>query len=424
MQVVTSDANDGRKTPHDIKQITEHPTNQTDSHPPSYTLPCTSNNTTATRPSNLHCTSKDASLNSPALTPGNGHPQIPTPPTPYNMSPVTSHPNYAGSPIVSMMNHASPVLTPPGDLALQNYPPLPPPESLLSCNFDDIPSYSSSSMINPMCDGGSLHSHHSLSAHARSILPLPIPPPPYPFSSSLTSCNIVLSSQISYSMDHHIHTPLPPSSNNTPVDFISPLTLSMNPHSKPLLPVSSEISSIVGGGPISPTISPITNSDCSLADASPLTQQDSMALPTPPSTLQMKRNFPSASSTASHPDNLTLPNEATSLNTSFSSLQRVSSPINATDLQEKDWELFSNSLCPVIQTHHDMWGAPDTQILPSDSVTRNKAVANTSITTAGTSSSSQQYSAVYGVEFSPSYNPEVSNNQSFTISSVTNGAKQ
>ena len=349
------------------------------------------------------------------------------------MSPVTSHPtlaaSYAGSPIISMMNHA--LTSPGGDLALQNYPPLPPPESLLSCNFDDPSSYSSSSV---MCDtsGSSLqHSLHSLSTHARSICPLPIvSPPPYSFSSTtLTSCNIVLSSHI-YSMDHHhhIHTHLPPpSTSTTPADFINPLTLSMTPsHSKPLLPVSTEMpAAIVGSGPsgsISPTISPITNSDCSLADASPLTQQDNMTLQATPSTL---RNFSSTSSIASHPDN---PNEATSLNTSISSLQRVSSPINATDLQEKDWELFSNSLCPVIQTHHDMWTVPadtaTTEILSGDGVTRSKAVANTTITTTGSSSSSQQYSNVYGVEFSPSYNSEVSNSQPFTMNSVTNGAKQ
>ena len=367
-----------------------------------------------TRPSHLQCNSQDSPLKSPALalTPGNGHSQLPTPP-PY-ISPVTTHPelgNFAGSPVVSMMSHASSsdvVLTPPSDLSLQNYPPLPPPESLLTGSFHIEPG---GYFVNPLCEGTSLHNLHSLSARPRGATSVIPPPPPY---SSLTSCNIVMSSQISYTMEY------PTTTTSAFVDPLSLKILPMHPYTKPvLLPTSETATLLTSGGPssVSPALSPITNSDCSLADTSPLMQD--VALPAPPD-FPSERNFTSTSSAMSRRtrDNLSIQIKGPSLiDTTLNSLQSASSPIHATDpvaltdLQEKDWELFSNSLCPVIQTDHDTW-AP--QLPPS--TFSNKAGPGASIS----GSSSTRYAATCEVGYTPY---SIGNTQSYPVSSVSNGAK-
>ena len=374
-----------------------------------------SNSVTTSRPLHLQCNTRDPPLKSPALalTPGNGHSQLPTPPPPY-VSPMTSYPameNYAGSSVASVMSHAASVdvvLTPPSDLGLQNYPPLPPPESLLTGSFHEAAGYSSTT-VGPVCDSASLHTIHTLSARARSVTPLIPPPPPY---STLTSCNIVLSSQISYTMDH------PPTTN-----IIDPLSLRIIPMNTQLKsrppPPTSEAVVLASGGPssASPTLSPITSSDCSLTDTSPLTQD--VALPIPPA-LPAERGFPSTTCSAQvskHPDNISHQTKGLTLvNSAPSVLQSATDPVALTELQEKDWELFTTSLCPVIQTDHDMWAA-DTPQLPPTTFSSSKA-AHTSSSASVTRASSQHYSTAYNVGYIVPYT-----NQHYPVNSISNGAK-
>ena len=365
--------------------------------------PHTEHNSTSstTRPSRLHCDTQEPPLKSPvlALTPGNGHSQLPTPPP--HVSPVTSLPatgNFVGSSsIVRIMSHSSTevVLTPPGDTGLQNYPPLPPPDTLLAGAFHEPGGY--------LCDSASLHS-----LHVRSITQTIPPPPPYSFGTKLSSNDTMLSSQLLYTMDQ-----VPTSS----IAFIDSLSASDAPHSKQFPPSSeTAVSSLAGGGvpsSASPTLSPITNSDCSLADASPLTQD--ITLPAEPT-------FPSTSSaTSGQPSALSLRNEGrSSLTSPLIASHSVSSPIHATDpvaltdIHDKEWEdVFSNSLCPVIQTDPIMWAAN-----PSPMLANSSASSKVSSHALNTGTSARHYTAVDSVGYFPQYS-----SASNPVSSVSNGAK-
>ena len=353
-----------------------------------------SNTSSTTRLSRLHCNTQEPPLKSPtlALTAGNGHSQLPTPPP--HVSPVTSLPatgNFVGSSIVSIMSHSSTevVLAPPGDIGLQNYPPLPPPDSLLAGSFHEPGGY--------MCDSPSLHS-----LHVRSITHT-IPPPPYSFGAKLSSSDTVLSSPLLYTMDH-----VPTGS----IAFIDSLNASNGPHSKPFPPSSeTAVSSLAGVGPSSgsPTLSPIANSDGSLAEASPLATDVALA---------------AEPTTSGQPGALSLRNEGgSSLSSPLIASHSVSSPIHATDpvaltdIHDKEWEdVFSNSLCPVIQTDPIMWAASPSPML-ANSATSSKARSRAS----DTGMSSQRYAAIDSVGYFPQYSS--GNAGSNPVSSISNGAK-
>lgn len=374
----------GRDSPH---------SNTDEQSPSTESVSEHANGSSPARPSHLPCNSQDIPL-SPALalTPGNGHPQLPTPPP--HVSPMTSLPatgNFVDSPIVNMMRQSSTdmVMSPPEDLGLHNYPPLPPPESLLAGSFREQSSYSSTA-VSPIAP---LHSLHSLSVQGK------FPPPPYSFSTKHSSSSLASSNMLSTQLPSYID---PPSSSNKTF-------LSLSNSLQSLSPPKTTISLNNGPSTFSPTtLSPITNSDCSLTEASPLTKD--VTLPAPES-------FPSAPSTSCQHDVLSLQDEGPSFLTRLAS---VSSPIHAkdpvvlTDLQEKEWELYS--LCPVIQTEHDIWAANPPQMLANSS-------KGSPPLSASTAESPQQFPSMYGMGF-PYYNSGTHvGSQCYPVSSVSNGAK-
>lgn len=384
----TSSTN-GRDSPH---------SNVTESSPSSVTEHLNGNS--AARPSHLPCNSKDVPL-SPALalTPGNGHSQLPTPPS--HASPLTSPTatgNFVESPIVSMMRQSSTdmMMSPTGDLSLHNYPPLPPPESLLAGCFHDQGSYSPSA-VSPICESAPLHSLHSLPAQEKGATAI-LRPPPYSFSTKhcSTSSDMLFAQLPSYNRD-----PMP-SSNKT--------FLSLSNPSKSFSTTKTTVSLNNGPSAFSPTtLSPITNSDCSLTEASPLTQD--VTLPAP-------ENFPSAPSTSCRHDVVSLQDDGPSFITrshSISSPIHAKEPVVLTDLQEKEWELYS--MCPVIQTGHDMWAANPPQMLANSSKSSPPLSASNA-------ESPQHFSAMYGMGFFPTYSsePHIGNHQ-YPVSNVSNGAK-
>lgn len=351
-------------------------------------------------PSNLPCSPQDLPLESPTpvRTPGSSHSQLPTPP-PYVPSAPSNHSSLIP---VAVMEHtitSEVVLTPPGDLAsIHNYPPLLPPESLLAGNFDDLGSFPHG-LAPPLYD--SLHSTRA----ARGIIPPP-PPPPYSFTSSHSSSSISLSSQLSYTADHHS------------ISFVGPHSFTTHNHSTKLLPTASEIAP--GPSSLSPTaLSPLTNSDCS---SSPLTQDVTLSVPP---TLPSEGNFPSLSSSV-RLSNVTSDGPPSH---GLSSPIHATDPVALTDLQEQ-WDFFTRAACPVIQTGHEMWATavppqpPHPQPSPHIKLTQRKStsIARTNNTAAATntgssaSASSQVYSGACGVGYFP---PFICDS---TVTSISNGA--
>ena len=400
----------------------------------------TGSETGSSRPTHLQCNTYDGPLKSPtlAVTPGKGHSQLPTPPHP-QLPPVTSlmpaTGNYMQSPMGSMMSDSpgsAALMTPPGELhvGLLRYPPtLPPPESLLAggsyhANINEA--YPST--ISSMCDSSSLHSFHSLSTQSRnssSSTPR-LAPPPYSFSSRPSS------NSSSSQYPQLPYSTVAQSANNMYIESISLSTVTMSLHLKSLHPLSSSVPLTTGPTPsISPTQSPITNSDCSLAMASPLTEDVSLMAPT------FTDNLPSVSSTNSHTDLLTLEDEGSSL---IPNLDIVSSPIQAqepvilTDLLGSEWDLFSNSLRSVVQTDQDMWMTNSAEMLGGSIPGPGPASLALAATLTGSSKPSapppnsskheplQQFSSSYSTSYFPPYSSEAASTQHYPVSSMSNGA--
>ena len=386
------------------KDYTPPPTFSPSSLPPLNNRPTNNLTHDAGRPSHLPCnaSAQDPPLKSPsqAGTPGNGHSQLPTPP-PYTPPITTSH--HSVSSALMMTSHSTTrevVLTPPGDLTMQNFPPLPPPGSILSGNYEDPTSFLTCSLAPPVYDP-------VVSLYGGSVM---LPPPPYSFgSSSLSSTSIP---QSSYAPDHH-------STNNNNL-FIAPQSLSnsssnsnlSNPRLK-LLPLTTE-KTTSGPSSLSPsTLSPLTNSDCS---PSPITQDVPLL---PPSTLPSERNFSLASSTRG--------------SVGGRSSTGISSPIHATDPVvlhdlQGDWDFLSRSAFPVVQTDHEIWAAPGHANTRPGFPPRRKSGPGTSspgsLMSAGTLSSSQLYSGVYGAEYLPPFTSDpVTGLAGFAaVTSISNGA--
>ena len=386
----------------------------------------TGSGTSSSRPTYLQCNTYDGPLKSPtlAVTPGKGHSQLPTPPHP-QLPPVTSlmpaTGNYMQSPMGSMMSNSpgsAALMTPPGELhvGLLRYPPtLPPPESLLAggsyhANRDE--GYPST-----------MHSFHSLSAQSRSSTPR-LAPPPYSFSGRPSS------NSSSSQYPQLPYSTVTQSANNMYIESISLSTVTMSLHLKSLHPLTSSVPLTTGPTPsISPTQSPITNSDCSLAKA--CTEDVSLMAPA------LNDNLPSVSSTNSHTDLLTLEDEGSSL---IPNLDIVSSPIQAeepvilTDLLGSDWDLFSNSLRPVVQTDQDMWMTNSAEMLGGSIPGPGPASLALAATLTGSSKPSapppnsskheplQQFSSSYSTSYFPPYSSEAASTQHYPVSSMSNGA--
>ena len=390
---------------HLAKDYTPPPTLFPSSLPPLNNRPTNNLTHDAGRPSHLPCSAstQDPPLKSPsqAGTPGNGHSQLPTPP-PYTPPITTSH--HSVSSALMMTSHPTTrevVLTPPGDLTMHHFPPLPPPESILSGNYEDPTGFLTCSLAPPVYDPVI-----SLYTTARSGGSVMLPPPPYSFSSSSLSSTSI--PQSSYTPDHH--------STNSNNLFIHPQSLSnsssnsnlSNPHLKPL-PLTTEMTTS-GPSSLSPsTLSPLTNSDCS---PSPITQD----LPLPPPS---ERNFSLALSTRG--------------SVGGRGPTGISSPIHATDPVvlhdiQGDWDFLSRSAFPVVQTDHEMWAAPGHANTRPGFPPRRKSGPGTSppgsLVSAGTLSSSQLYSGVYGAEYLPPFTSDpVTGLAGFAaVTSISNGA--
>ena len=395
---------------HPLQDYTPPPTLSPSPLPPLNNNPTNNHTHDPGRPSHLPCSTQDLPLKSPAqtLTTSSGHSQLSTPP-PYITPTTTSHP--AVSSALMMTSHPTTsevIMTPPSDLTMRNFPPFPPPESLLAGNFEE-PSSFLTSLTPPVYDPVA-----SLYAAARGGMMLP--PPSYSFGSSSLSSSTSIP-QTSFTPDHH-----PTISSNV---FISHGTLSSssssrnstNARPKPL-PLATE-KSTPGPSSLSPsTLSPLTNSDCS---PSPITQD--VSLPAPATLPSERRNFPLTPSARVNGG------QQTDVTT-----QGVSSPIHATDpvvlndLHE-EWDFLSRSACPVIQTDHDMWAAPHYPLRPG--FPRRKSIPGTSspsdsLASVGTlSSSSHLYSGVYGGGYFPPFASDsaASSLAGFAaVTSISNGA--
>ena len=348
------------------------------------------------RVSLLQCNSHEGPLKSPVLayTPGTQNPQVPTPPPHAHISTSLIDPSL-GSSIQSTLsgvgkNSTLAIMT-PTEMGLPNFPQ--PPEDIMARNYNTNAHENYAIAISPRCSNTALHDFNSSSVSSATMIPSL-----YAFGDELMPAALTACPSSSYSMA--------PTTENS-FNELSPTTITIMTHSKSFTP--ERVFSCPAS--VSPTESPVANSDCSLA-TSPLTLNMSLVAPKTP---EDGRNFPPGSS-ESQPDILGLQDEDSSLIPNIElSPSDVSSPIHTTepvalaDILSKEWDLFSSTLRPVVQTSHDTWTADSPQMLSG-------SCESASSPRTSEAQLSHQYSSAYCSQYSS--DPK-SSNQHYCMNSMS-----